>query len=531
MIQRCKNCGKWVEAEERDAFDRCIDPVIEGIDSDDGVLEYVGKRIGLKGLGRTLDRIGRMPFDVLKGTSEAIFGDKYHFECPYCGEKWSTDNEKEDETWEYEEEQRQINLVRNYRDKSITLVNAPENEKIQFVEELLASFPSVSMEGLRATLFNTLAFSQFKLLGNVNEALNAVSESLKIIDDPNTHALQGLIMGEGRTPNDKYKVLQELLYCKNPEKSKSFFYTQQEYLAQLEFQNSNYAEHFLEIPQHKRKFLVIDNDLHYLPDSFKVLSINTIPTEIQFPTGHPIEKQMYICHPLKPKVYLPVDDYQLELFRDEVKELCLLLQALGAKNISITDSRSNEKKLNQKRNLDVETGGDIKTYSANVKGGLDLENEEYLKIRNEFVRKQEFTISSTSPCVPEGLVWYSHRADWQQMALQRSRGTLIHHHDHLSIQKNSLVNENEKKQLEVDFKALVAKGNSKIEIDKSKLFKENTDYIFELNVDFYPLSAYENKKKDLSEASPISNRNNSYLLYIIGSIVVLLGIILFILFS
>lgn len=530
MIQRCKNCGNWVEAEERDAFDRAVNPVDEAFESEGGLMENIGGWFGFKGLGRAIDRAARLPYDIARGAADSVFGDKYHFSCPNCGEEWSTDNDREDETWEYEEEQRQINLVRNYRDKSITLVNAPENEKIRFVEELSTSLPSVSMEGVRATLFDTLAFSQFKLLGNVNEALNAIAESLKLIDDPNTHALRGVIMGEGRTPADKYKVLQELIYCKDPQKNESFFYTHQEYLAQLEFQNSNYAEHFLEIPQHKRKFLVIDDDLNYLPDSFKVLSINTIPTELQFPTGHPIEKQMYICHPLKSNVYLPIDDYQLELFRDEVKELCLLLQALGAKSISITDSRSNEKSLRQKRDLDIEAGGDIKTYSANIKGCLDLESEEYLKIRNEFVRKQEFTISSTIPCVPEGLVWYSHRADWQQMALQRCQGTLVHHHDYMSIQKNSLVNENEKKQLEADFKTLVAKGNSKIEMDKTKLFKENTDYTFELNVVFYPLSAYE-KKKDLSLTVPISNDKKSYLLYFFGGIIIVLGIILFILFG
>ena len=529
MIQRCKNCGEWVAAEERDAFDRAFNPLDETFESEGGLMENIGSWFGFKSLGRAMDRATRLPYDIVKGAADSVFGDKYHFYCTNCGKEWSTDNDLEDETWEYEEEQRQINLVRNYRDKSTTLVNAPENEKIRFVEELSTSLHSVSMEGLRATLFDTLAFSQFKLLGNVNEALNAVSESLKLIDDPNTHALRGIIMGEGRTPSDKYKVLQELLYCKEPQKSESFFYTQQEYLAQLEFQNSNYAEHFLEIPQHKRKFLVIDDDLHYLPDSFKVLSINTIPTDLQFPTGHPIEKQMYICHPLKSNVYLPVDDYQLELFRDEVKELCLLLQTLGAKSILITDSRNNEKSLNQKRNLNIEAGGDIKMYSGNVKGSFELESEEYLKIRNEFIRKQEFTISSTAPCVPEGLSWYSHRADWQQMVLQRSQGTLVHHHDYLSIQKNSLVNDNEKKQLEVDFKTLVAKGNSKIDIDKNKLFKENTDYTFELNVDFYPLSAYE-KNNAISISSKSINKKR-YLLYITGAIIILLSIILLILFN
>ena len=333
-------------------------------------------------------------------------------------------------------------------------------------------------------------------------------------------------MGEGRTPNDKYKTLQELIYCKESEKGEPFFFTQQEYLMKLEEQNLHYAEHFLEIPQNQRRFLVIDNELHYLPDSFKVLTINSIPTELQFPVGHPIDKQMYICHPLKPKMYLPIEDYQLELFRDEVKELCVLLQALGAKKLSITDNRSNEKSLDQKRKLDIEAGGGIKTTEGNVKGAMSSESEEYLRIKNEFVRNQEFERSSILPCVPEGLVWYGHRADWQQMALQRNQGTLIHHHDYLSIQKNTLVNENEKKQLEADFKTLMAKGNGKVDMEKGRLFKENSDYIFELNVDFYPLSAYKKNYIITETFKPAKSKS----FYWLVAVVLFLGLIFCLLF-
>lgn len=505
MIQRCKKCGKWVEGE-----------TIEEVIDSENQIENILKIFKLGKVGKQIDNIFNLP---IKAVGKLAFGKRYCFYCSNCDYEW---------TDKIENESKENDLVNIKAKHSLRLLNVTNKEKEDYILDIQKALSKITYKNQLARMYQVLAYSQFKLLGNVNEALNAISESLKLIDDPNTHALRGMIMGEGRTPTDKYKVLQELLYCKVPQKSESFFYTQQEYLAQIEFQNSNYAEHFLDIPQHKRKFLVIDNDLHYLPDSFKVLSINTIPTELQFPTGHPIEKQMYICHPLKSNVYLPIDDYQLELLKDEKNELCVLLQALGAKRISITDSRSNEKSLRQKRNLDIEAGGDIKTYSANVKGRLDLESEEYLKIRNEFVRKQEFTISSTIPCVPEGLVWYSHRADWQQMALQRCQGTLVHHHDYLSIQKNSLVNENEKKQLEADFKTLIAKGDSKIKMDKAKLFKENTDYTFELNVDFYPLSAYE-KKKVFSLTAPISNDKKSYLLYFFGGIIIVLGIILFIL--
>lgn len=157
---------------------------------------------------------------------------------------------------------------------------------------------------------------------------------------------------------------------------------------------------------------------------------------------------------------------------------------------------------------------------------MSSESEEYLRIKNEFVRNQEFERSSILPCVPEGLVWYGHRADWQQMALQRNQGTLIHHHDYLSIQKNTLVNENEKKQLEADFKTLMAKGNGKVDMEKVRLFKENSDYIFELNVDFYPLSAYKKNYIITETFKPAKSKSFYWLI----AVVLFLGLIFCLLF-
>ena len=112
------------------------------------------------------------------------------------------------------------------------------------------------------------------------------------------------------------------------------------------------------------------------------------------------------------------------------------------------------------------------------------------------------------------------------MALQRNQGTLIHHHDYLSIQKNTLVNENEKRQLEADFKTLMAKGNGKVDMDKSRLFKENSDYTFELNVDFYPLSVYKNN--NFITESLKSGKSKSF--YWLIAFVLFLGLIFCLLF-
>lgn len=72
MIQRCKNCGNWVEAEERDAFDRAVNPVDEAFESEGGPMENIGGWFGFKGLGRAIDRAARLPYDIARGAVDSV---------------------------------------------------------------------------------------------------------------------------------------------------------------------------------------------------------------------------------------------------------------------------------------------------------------------------------------------------------------------------------------------------------------------------------------------------------------------------
>ena len=146
--------------------------------------------------------------------------------------------------------------------------------------------------------------------------------------------------------------------------------------------------------------------------------------------------------------------------------------------------------------MDAKAGGEYKGFGVNVGGSLGYENEEYMKVRKELCRIQEFSLGTTMPCVPEGLLWYNHRVDWQRIAQQRLNGTFIHHHDYLSSSKRSMVSDMEKKALEADFNMLVAKGNANANVQKEKLFKESINAAWELNVEFYPLEAYRQKQEE-----------------------------------
>lgn len=534
MKQRCKKCGNWVEATEKGIFDRAIAPVEDAVKTKDGIFEMAGDFLGLGKVGRVLDKVVKTPTAIVKGIGEAALGSRYEFVCLNCFNVWEVDDNTMDETNIYEQEQKEIKLVENFIAKERSMYQKTDEEKKLFINEISSSFPSVGKSETRARLFNVLAFSQFELLGDVNKAMDALAESLKLIDDPNTHALRGVVMGNGRTSIDKYKVLQELI--RYDEKVPSDFFTSSEIRQHIELQEQEYVENFMSIPYNQRKFLVFDSELRVLPNSFKVLSINNCPTDLQFTEGHPIEKQIYICHPHNNKFYLPIDDYQLQLFYDEIKELCVLLQGLGAKRIEIKDSRESEEQSQQKRSIEAKAGGEYNGYGANIGGSQGYENEEYLKVRKELCRIQEFSMGETMPCVPEGLVWYNHRVDWQRIANQRLNGS-IYQHDYLSSSRSSMVTDMEKKTLEADFNMLIAKGNASADIHKEKLFKESVNASWELDVEFYPLEVYkqrqEKKKRELLQLKEEEEKKKSSFNgkgnILLGCIILLLLIIIILL--
>ena len=526
MKQRCKNCGKWVEATEKGILDRVVTPVDDAIKTKDGIFETAGDFIGLGKVGRLLDKVVETPIGIVKGIGEAAFGSRYKFVCLNCFTVWEVDDDDMDETYIYQQEQKEIKLVENFIAKERSMYQKSEDEKRRFVNEISNSFLSVGNSETRARLYNVLAFSQFELLGDVNKAMDALAESLKLMDDPNTHALKGVVMGKGRTSIDKYKVLQELI--RYDEKVTSDFFTPSEIRQHIELQEQEYVENFMSIPYNQRKFLVFDSELSVLPNSFKVLSINNCPTDLQFTEGHPVEKQIYICHPHNSKCYLPIDDYQIQLFYDEIKELCVLLQGLGARRIKIKDSRESEEQSQQKRSLETKAGGEYKGYAANIGGSLGYENEEYLKVRKELCRIQEFSLGTTMPCVPEGLIWYSYRADWQRIANQRLNGA-NYHHDYLSLSKSSMVTDMEKKTLEADFNMLVAKGNASADIQKDKLFKENINATWELDVEFYPLEAYKQKQEEKRKLQLLKEEEDNKNIFLKGKGNIILGCIISIL--
>ncbi len=389
----------------------------------------------------------------------------------------------------------------------------------------------------KVQLYNLYASVLFFALHEPKKAIEAINKSIELFPyNSNAIALRGVFRTEIQNPIERYTKLQDIIQYKEADRD-SLFLSKSEFNTELQEAAIKFADDFLQIPKEKRKYLVIDDEFRYLPNSFLVVTHNEIASleskGLTFPNGFPHEKVLYLCHPYKSNEYLDAENYKDELFYDQVGELIEILQCLGAKQIDVKDLQTSETTEIKSSNYNAQLGGSVKDFKGDVKGDYSKNIDSYEKSKQEFFHHHEFPLS-VPPYVPSGTVWYNHMSDWQRKARMRLRGE-----DKFKIQisslKESLIKENEMIQLKADFEILLAKGN--IEGGRSLSLEQHNANIheWEIEVEFYPLNAYgalptkELDKKEIdiksTEQDKRKHYNKWFIWGLLSIIIVLIAII------
>lgn len=502
MIQKCPKCGMWCKAFEMNASDRYTNSCLESA----GKGMEIGKKV-LGESGETLGGLLGMLVGQMKGIPDAFLGDKYMFVCSNCKHEWWTDYEFDDETENLKTEILDlITDVHKYK-------NSSQDEKENYISSLDVKMKKLDKridKKFNSYIYAGLAYSYFYLLSDAAKAKYNVEQALELY--PNNHsiiALKGIVSIEERTALDRYKKLQLLIHYKKEEKKDCLILTKEGFQNYTEDLIVRYCEHFLEIPYMQRRFLVIDSRFDYLPDSFKVLPFNYLPTNIEFPAGHPNEQTLYICHPFRPNYYLPFEEFQIELFKDEINEFIEFVQALGAHIIEVEEVRNSEKNDASKDSVEASIGGKYKKIAeGNIEGAYSNERAQFEDIKRKYKHVEKSRLVSL-PCVPSGLVWYNHRPEWQRLERKRMNGT-EEYEEIISTKQYTSGIQNNMQQLSVDFKTLVASGNVKGKHEEEKEFTLGEEYELKIKVKFHSLSSYKKidktdipklKKEELSKHS------------------------------
>ena len=540
MIQKCPECGQWCEAGKDGLINRATRGLLDGAVGTVKTGEKIGGFFGKKGrkIGGTIASFTSAYVGLINGAAESLLGDDYHFVCDNCGHEWSTDDPEDDQTEEFNQwlaEQKRVEMIGELCDRYPSVIHASRQEQLEYIKELQRQLSDDdNTDEQNAVLYDTIA-AAYQLIGDKNSALKAANASLALIEDDNTRVLKGVIMGEGRNAQDTYAAMQEVIHFKSEEFTESPFLSTSQIEEEFSLLQSSYAQNFLSLPLQQRKHLVVCDELTYLPHSFRVLPIAEIPTDVKFPSGHPVSNTLYVCHPYRTDYYIPYETYEVEILRDEIEEFKTIMDHLGAKHIDYSDIFENGEESNAQHKREIHGGGDYAgQYGAH--GSYDAEESSDIsrKLRSSIEGSEDFLLAG-KPTIPRGLVWYDHRMEWQRKCESRMAGRLVHSEFTISTSSSEMTTESERKKIEADLNILLAKVEGGTEGSKSLALKREKERTWKVNVEFYPLSDYEKKEapaiapmvgntQPIKESSPKKGLNVTW---IMGAIIlILLSVIL-----
>ncbi len=250
---------------------------------------------------------------------------------------------------------------------------------------------------------------------------------------------------------------------------------------------------FMALPYIKRKFLFVCDELGMIPESFRVLPIDNVPSDIIFPTGHPIINTIYVCHPFRTNHYLPYETYQIELLRDEIREFKKIMAHLGARHIEYSDSFQSSEEKNASSKLEAHGKGGIKGHSVSASHDKETRSEMSKIMRSSFQGSSDYLMGD-KPVLPDDLVWYHHREDWKDSCEDRLAGRTIRSEFTISTFSSALTNQQETTQIEAEYKSLIAgSASGGAKVNKSLSLKKASELSWTVKVSFYPLSDYDKK--------------------------------------
>lgn len=251
---------------------------------------------------------------------------------------------------------------------------------------------------------------------------------------------------------------------------------------------------FAKLPYHERKYLSLTRDFEdyekNTPD-IKKFRISHVPSGIVFEDCIPTIGELYIAHPYKLGVYLPVSRYEHLLFRDRIHELSKVMMALGA--IEIRSIQNDGMKSFSKDSASSSLSGGVGVgHWVSASGSSRFESEH--SINND--REEEIVINFKNdpmklPYLPNDLIWFNHESEWQQVAEARLNGNMLEYEIRISSKQINLISERERSNIEAQAKMLFASGSISKESSSFSIFREERTKSTSLLIRFKSRKEYD----------------------------------------
>lgn len=319
------------------------------------------------------------------------------------------------------------------------------------------------------------------------------------------------LLAAGYTNLARAKTLEA--YNTIPEDQTWFGYNVREnVLSDFNIANSDYVEHFLEIPYQERKVLFVTDGYSTLEqNSIAVLHINELDN-LTFPIGHPMVNQLYVAHPLIQNHYIPFENYEVELIQDRVREFCSLMEGMGATSITVGYQQFNVNESESYANTNALAAVGMKFYSAQASVNQQ-ETNKFMQSLGQSLNLHQTYNPFQQPFIPDNLIWYPQEPTWQRLVEQRLRGSITSHTESIETNKTQVINNDSLSEIQAELQVLLSNANLEISTSTSETLKQHDNVVLQIHVEFAPLwSLGQTEYQEIpSQESELTENEQEYL--------------------
>lgn len=239
-----------------------------------------------------------------------------------------------------------------------------------------------------------------------------------------------------------------------------------------------------------------------------LLSAVKASESLQFPVGHPIANETYICHPYCQKKYLLYENYEIELLEDKLREYCEIMQSLGATEIEVKVESSTSEDTSSRRTKDID--GKVDSM-ADFSGSVNLQNanSERSQWERTFNRKQHFKPIAKIE-VPENTVWLAGEPGWQRTINQRLAGNLLSHHESMSTKSSRLVSGTSAQTFKAEIESLFVDLGLKWSQSEEYTYSNQTNLSLSIDVKFGDVATGDSSSMSAGLSSAEQEYLNEY---------------------
>lgn len=243
-----------------------------------------------------------------------------------------------------------------------------------------------------------------------------------------------------------------------------------------------------------RRILTInpEADCIYPADS-SITLLRSVPDGIKLPDNKYHKGEIYISHPADNTVFFPSTSYRYDVMKDELDDVIVYLQKLGAKSIRIKGKEQADTRSGIQSFLKTAIG--VQNTESVSDGRVSYSSAKSDSRFNRLTRKYSKEIKSELlhlPVVDEVLLakWGPIRKEWHTLAEMREHG-IVEYDFELSSASISSASNTQSNRIEAEYRELCVKTSASVSREVIRSLREESYIGFNIHVEFYPASEYE----------------------------------------